>query len=309
MAHLCWGIISRVISRKLEETAPKKTDDESKEDDEWGAGPAERSQTLLPVVRKFIASVLISMVIMIILSSMGVNIGPLLAGAGVIGLAIGFGAQKIVSDIFTGFFFLIDDAFRIGEYIQAGSVSGTVEWITLRTVKLRHHMGSLQFVPYSDMGTVDNFMRGGMVVKFNLQLPYDTDINQVRKIIKKIGKQMANEEEYASDFIKPVKSQGVKSVGDSVMTFRVKFTAKPGTQFVIKREAFRRITEALAEKGIHYAHRKVIVEVPQNPTTPAEQSTKQDTKKAGDSQATAEQVAGAGAASAVEDMISQEKGN
>jgi len=104
-------------------------------------------------------------------------------------------------------------------------------------------------------------MRGGMVVKFDLQLPYDTDIDKVRKIIKKVGKAMLLDEKLGPDFIKPVKSQGVRSVGDSVMTFRVKFTARPGTHFVIRREAFKRITEALEKKGIYYAHRKVIVDL------------------------------------------------
>ena len=116
-------------------------------------------------------------------------------------------------------------------------------------------------------------MRGGLVIKFNLEFPYDTDIDKVRKIIKKVGIAMLKDEEFGEDFIQPVKSQGVRQITDSVMVIRVKFTAHPGTQFVIQREAFRRITEALAAKGIHYAHRKVIVELPEmtHGETPAEQ--------------------------------------
>jgi moderate conductance mechanosensitive channel len=202
------------------------------------------------------------MVILIILSSIGVNIGPLLAGAGVVGLAIGFGAQKLVSDVLSGIFYLLDDAFRVGEFIQAGSVTGSVEAITLRNVMLRHHRGMLQIVPHSDLGTITNFMRGGIVVKFNLEFPYDTDVNVVRKIIKKVGKKMLEDPEIGPDFIKPLKSQGVREIANSVMVIRAKFTAQPGKHFVIKREAFRLISESLAAKGIHYAHRKVIVEVP-----------------------------------------------
>ena len=147
----------------------------------------------------------------------------------------------------------------MGEYIQAGSVSGAVEAITLRNVMLRHHRGMLQIVPHSELGSITNFMRGGLVVKFNLEFPYDTDIDKVRKIIKKVGIAMLADEQFGQDFIRPVKSQGVKEIAGSVMIIRVKFTAQPGTQFVIQREAFRRITEALVAKGIHYAHRKVIV--------------------------------------------------
>ena len=216
------------------------------------------------MLRKLIGTVLVVMVLLIVISSLGVNIAPLLAGAGVVGLAIGFGAQKLVSDVLSGFFFLLDDAFRVGEYIQAGSIKGTVEAITLRNVMLRHHRGMLQVVPHSDLGAITNYMRGGIVIKFPLEFPYDTNIDQVRKIIKKVGIAMLEDEELGDDFILPVKSQGVNEITNSVMVIRVKFTAKPGKQFVIKREAFRRITEALNAKGIYYAHRKVIVDFPED---------------------------------------------
>lgn len=214
------------------------------------------------MIRKFIATTLMIMVTLIILSSIGVDIGPLLAGAGVVGLAVGFGAQKLVSDVLSGIFYLMDDAFRVGEYIQAGSVKGAVENITLRNVMLRHHRGMLQIVPHSELGSITNFMRGGIVVKFNLEFPYDTDVELVRKTIKKVGQAMLQDEELGPDFILPVKSQGVYEITNSVMVIRVKFTAKPGRQFLIRREAYRRITEALNNKGVFYAHRKVIVEVP-----------------------------------------------
>jgi small-conductance mechanosensitive channel len=261
-ALIFWRIASNYIERKIKEATPEEKENEA-QDDEWGAaGSRGRSYTLLPMVRKFLGTVLVVMVTLIIFSSLGVDIGPLLAGAGVIGLAIGFGAQKLVSDVFSGFFYLLDDAFRVGEYLQAGSVSGAVEAITLRNVMLRHHRGMLQIVPYSELGAITNFMRGGIVVKFNLEFPYDSDIDKIRKIIKKTGQAMLKDEEFGKDFIRPVKSQGVREITNSVMLIRVKFTAQPGTHFVIRREAYRRITEALAAKGIHYAHRKVIVELP-----------------------------------------------
>jgi small-conductance mechanosensitive channel len=289
LALVGWRWLNVFITRKLAETAPDPAE-EKDEDDEFGGVVLDRSHTLLPMLRKFLGTVLFVMVIMIVLSSLGVDIGPLLAGAGVIGLAIGFGAQKLVSDVLSGFFFLMDDAFRVGEYIKAGSVSGTVEATTLRNAMIRHHLGTLQIVPYSDMGTINNSMRGGLVIKINIDLPYDTDIETVRKVVKKVGKNMLNNPDYGADFIQPVKSQGVSKVGDSVMTFRVKFTAKPGTQFVIKREAFRQIKDALEKKGIYLAHRKVIVEVPETPKENA---------------ADREQAIRAGAAAALDTMANQ----
>ena len=263
LAFFCWMIASSFLERKIQEGSPVLEKMEEDDDNEFGGStPLGRVHTLLPILRKLFGSILLTMVLLIVASSFGVNIGPLLAGAGVIGLAVGFGAQKLVSDILSGFFFLLDDAFRVGEYIQAGAMKGTVETITLRNVLLRHHLGYLQVVPYSDLGAIINYMRGGIVIKFPLEFPYDTDIELVRKIIKRVGEAMIQDEEFGDDFLQPVKSQGVYGITNSVMIIRVKFTAKPGKQFLIKREAFRRITEALNAKGIYYAHRKVIVDFP-----------------------------------------------
>ncbi len=292
LALAFWRWFSGYIARKLEESLPEKPVED--EEEEWSTTALGRSHTLLPLLRKFAGSVLAVMVLLLVFSSLGINIGPLLAGAGVVGLAISFGAQKLVADILCGIFYLIDDAFRIGEYIEAGNVSGTVEGMTLRNVVLRHHRGMLQIVPFSDLGPITNFMRGGIVVKFNLKLPYDTDIDKVRKIIKKVGKKMLEDPELGPNFIKPIKSQGVREVGDSALTFRVKFTAKPGTHFLIRREAYKRITEALKAQGIHYAHPKVIVEIPEYQKPPRSESEKTASKPVPDEQQLREMGAAAG---------------
>jgi len=145
LAHIFWRVANSYINRKLQKTTPfEATDKDEEKVDEWGAAATQtRSHTLLPILRKFIGVVLVTMVLMIGLSSIGVNIAPLLAGAGVVGLAVGFGARKLVSDILSGFFFLMDDAFRIGEYLKSGNISGMVEKISLRNVFLRHHRGML----------------------------------------------------------------------------------------------------------------------------------------------------------------------
>jgi len=313
LAHIAWEFISAAISRKLAEGGFVEGEENKDDDDEWGAGGAQdRSHTLLPMLRKFLGVVIVVMTTLIVLSSVGVDIAPLLAGAGVIGLAIGFGAQKLVRDILSGIFFLMDDAFRVGEYLQAGGVSGTVEQITLRTIKLRHHRGMLQIVPLGDLASITNFMRGGMVVKFDLKLPYDTDIEKVRKIIKKVGKKMLLDEELGPDFIKPLKSQGVRSVGDSVMTFRAKFTARPGTHFVIRREAIKNITAALEKAGIHYAHRKVIVDLAPElaekmDVAPANTTRAGDTPPGKLTPAQSARVLEAGAAAAMDTIATEEK--
>ncbi len=262
IGHVIWGQTNRYIQQKLEAMAPPPSEKKEDHEEEFSGIVLDRSFTLLPMLRKFVGTVLVVMVTLIVLSSLGINIGPLMAGAGVVGLALGFGAQKLVADVLSGIFYLVDDAFRVGEYVQAGSVSGTVEGFTLRNVMMRHHRGALQIVPFSKLGAITNYNRGGMVMKFNLELPYDTDVNQVRKVIKKVNQKVMEDPELGPDLLQPIKSQGIKKVADSVMSFRVKFTAKPGKQFVIQRKAFQLITEQLAKKGIHFAHRKVIVELP-----------------------------------------------
>ena len=263
LAHVLWGLLNRYIQKKLDAVAPKNLEaDIDQIDEEFSSIQLDRSYTLLPMLRKFVGIVLIVMVILILLSSMGINIAPLLAGAGVVGLAISFGSRKLVEDVLSGIFYLTDDAFRVGEWIAGGNVEGTVEGFNVRNIRLRDSKGALQIIPFSKLGTITNYNRGGMVVKFNLELPYGTDIDVVRKTIKKVGETIQKNPEFASDIIRPIKYQGIKSVSNSVMMFRVKFTAKAGRQFLIQREAFRCIMEALAKKGINFAHRKVIVELP-----------------------------------------------
>jgi small-conductance mechanosensitive channel len=233
-------------------------------DFEMGLPPGQRgrSKTLLLLLQKFIGAALIVFVVLIVLSALGINIGPLLAGAGVFGIAIGFGGQTLVRDIISGVFYLSDDAFRIGDYIEAGSVSGTVEHISIRAIRLRHHRGKLQFVPYGAMGVVTNYMRGPVINKFNFRLPYDTDINKFRKIVKQAGKRLLQDEELAPHLVETVKSQGVKTIEDSALIFRVKLAAMPPYHILAKRQAFTLITEELNKAGIQFAHRNVTVNWP-----------------------------------------------
>lgn len=158
LAHVIWGQLSRYVQKKMESMAPstENVDDE----EEFSGQTLDRRFTLLPVLRKFVGTVLMVMVTLIVLSSLGINIAPLLAGASIFGLAIGFGSQKLVSDVWSGIFYLVDDTFRVGEYIQAGSVSGTVEGFNLRNVLLRHDRGALQIVPFQQDGCCHELQSG-----------------------------------------------------------------------------------------------------------------------------------------------------
>jgi small-conductance mechanosensitive channel len=227
---------------------------------EPGGAGATRVETLLPLLRKFISITLIAIVVMISLSSLGVDVAPLLAGAGMVGIAIGFGAQTLVRDVVSGLFFLLDDAFRMGEYVEVGEIRGVVEKISVRSLRLRHHRGPVHTIPFGEIAHLTNYSRDYAIMKFELRLPFETDINKVRKIIKGVGVEMMEDEELASMMLGPLKSQGINRMDDSALIVRCKFTAKPGEQFLVRREAYTRIQQALAEADIHFAPRRVIVE-------------------------------------------------
>jgi len=262
LGYVAWSFIATWIDRKLaQEQASAPGDDHS--DD---AGPAmsagTRLQTILPIFRKAIQVAIGLIVLMVALSSMGVNIAPLIAGAGIFGLAIGFGAQTLVKDLISGLFFLMDDAFRIGEYIDAGGTSGAVERFNARSLVLRGTLGAVYTVPYGDLGKVTNFSRDWVIMKLRFRVPYDTDIDKVRKIFKKIGQELQADPELGPDFLQPFKSQGVVKMDDSAFIVSGKFMAKPNKQWGIRKAVYQKVQEAFHDAGIKFAPKRVIVDVP-----------------------------------------------
>ncbi|MEM6488149.1 MAG: mechanosensitive ion channel domain-containing protein [Pseudomonadota bacterium] len=229
---------------------------------EGGGAGASRTATLLPLVRNFILSVIAVSAVLLIAIEMGVNVAPLFAGAGVVGLAIGFGAQTLVRDIISGAFFLLDDAFRKGEYIDVGSVKGTVEKISIRSFQLRHHLGMLHTIPFGEIQYLTNFSRDWVMMKLPLRLTYDTDIERVRKLIKKLGQRLMDDPTVGHLFLQPLKSQGVIQMEDSAMIVRVKFMTRPGDQWVTRKRVFAEIRQLFEKEGIKFAHREVTVRIP-----------------------------------------------
>ncbi|WP_109312528.1 mechanosensitive ion channel domain-containing protein [Ruegeria sp. AU67] len=227
--------------------------------DEGGEGGQSRLATLLPLFRGAILAVVVVTIALIALMELGINVSPLFAGAGVVGLAVGFGSQTLVRDIFSGAFFLMDDAFRKGEYIDIGDVKGTVEKISVRSFQLRHHLGALNTIPFGEIKVLTNYSRDWVIMKLPLRVTYDTDVEKVRKLIKKLGQQLLNDPVIGDNFIQPLKSQGVIEMQDSAMIIRVKFMTKPGDQWLVRKKVYQDIRELFAREGIKFAHREVTV--------------------------------------------------
>jgi small-conductance mechanosensitive channel len=227
--------------------------------DEGGEGGQSRLATLLPLFRGAILAVVVVTIMLIVLMELGINVSPLFAGAGVVGLAVGFGSQTLVRDIFSGAFFLMDDAFRKGEYIDIGDVKGTVEKISVRSFQLRHHLGALNTIPFGEIKVLTNYSRDWVIMKLPLRVTYDTDVEKVRKLIKKLGQELLSDPVIGENFIQPLKSQGVIEMQDSAMIIRVKFMTKPGDQWLVRKKVYQEIRELFAREGIKFAHREVTV--------------------------------------------------
>jgi moderate conductance mechanosensitive channel len=212
-----------------------------------------RLRTLLPILRNVLLVVLIVMAVLMALSALGFEIGPLVAGAGVVGVAVGFGAQTLVKDIISGMFYLLDDAFRVGEYIISGSYKGTVESFSLRSIKLRHHRGYLYTVPFGELGAIQNMSRDWVIDKITVSVIYDTDLDKAKRIVKQVGRDLLADPELAPHIIETLKMQGVEQFGEFAIQLRMKMMTKPGEQFVIRRRAYAMIKKAFDANGIEFA--------------------------------------------------------
>lgn len=255
LAFVAWELIDFVTRRH----APVAASAGSHAGEEANTGSS-RLATLLPLLRVVLAVTISVLALLIVLSEMGVNIGPLLAGASVFGLAISFGSQALVRDIVSGVFYLSDDAFRVGEYIDCGKAKGSVEGFTLRSIRLRHQNGQIHTIPFGQLGQITNFSRDWATVKFNLRFKRDTDLEKLRKTVKKIGDEMQQDPEFKDEFFAPLRMQGVADILDNALLVRFKFTVRPVQPSYVQRVAVKKMVTKFAEVGIQFADSMVAVQ-------------------------------------------------
>jgi small-conductance mechanosensitive channel len=253
IADVAWHMLKALIDSRLRLALERGHGDSDE------ARRQARLRTLLPILRNVLFVSLACITLLMALSALGIEIGPLIAGAGVVGVAIGFGAQTLVKDIISGMFYLLDDAFRVGEYIQSGSYKGTVESFSLRSVKLRHHRGPLYTVPFGELGAIQNMSRDWVIDKMTVGVPFDTDLDLVKKLVKQIGKELREDAELGPHIIETLKMQGVEQFGDYAIQIRMKMMTKPGEQFVVRRRAYAMIKKAFAANDIRFAQPTVQV--------------------------------------------------
>jgi small conductance mechanosensitive channel len=191
------------------------------------------------------------MVTLIVLSEMGVNIAPLLAGAGVVGVAIGFGSQALVKDVITGLFILIEDTLAVGDVVDVGKGhSGVVESITVRTIRLRDGSGTLHTIPFSEVSTVNNMTRDFAYFVANVAVSYREDPDRAMAVLKEVGAELAAAPEWHPFIVEPLEVIGVDKLENTGMVIQARIKTVPLKQWAVGREFNRRLKKAFDEAGV-----------------------------------------------------------
>ena len=228
------------------------------------AARSARVRTLLPMLRTVIGVVILVFVVLSSLAQLGVNVAPLLAGAGVVGLAIGFGSQTLVRDVITGVFLLLEDAVAVGDVVMLGGLSGVVEHLSIRSIKLRALDGSIHIIPFSAVTTVTNMTRDFSFAVLDVTVGFGEDTDNVFDVLRDIGREMRAEPKWQGVIRDDIDVWGVEKIGDSGLTIRARVKTEPSARWNVAREFNRRIKRRFDELGIEipYPHQKLVLDKP-----------------------------------------------
>ncbi len=260
-ALVAWELLSTLVERYLEER------DAGGELVARGA----RVRTFLPLVRNVVRIVLLVLVVLVVLSEIGIDIGPLLAGAGIVGLAVSFGAQSLVKDVITGFFILLEDTISVGDVVDLGGRSGIVESMTIRSVRLRDLGGNVHTVPFGEVAAVLNMTKDFSYALMEVGIAYREDVDEVVEVLREIGDGMQADEEFGPLILEPLQVLGLDSFGASSVNIRIRLKTLPIQQWAVKREFQRRMKRVFDERGIEipFPHQTVYFGVDKSGHAPA----------------------------------------
>jgi small-conductance mechanosensitive channel len=214
-----------------------------------------RTNTIARLVSNVLSYTVYFIAILLVLGLMEFQIAPLLAGAGVLGLAIGFGAQNLVRDVITGFFIIFEDQFAVGDVIQTGNFKGTVEEIGLRTTKIKNWTGEIHIIPNGSITEVTNFSINNSVAVMDVSVAYEANIDEAMRVIEKTAKEIAAQNE---DIVVEPQVLGVQSLGASEIIIRVTAECKPMTHFGVARQMNASVKKALDEVGIEIPYPRLV---------------------------------------------------
>jgi moderate conductance mechanosensitive channel len=252
---LAAAIISRLAKRFIKRTLRRigsgalqeRARSALKDTGEMSVRSAQRVEALATVLGSVSGVVIWTFATFLVLGQLGIDLGPLLAGAGVVGLAVGFGSQALVRDFLAGLFILVEDQFGVGDVVDLGEATGTVEAVSLRTTRLRSVDGVMWHVPNGEITRVGNKSQHWSRALLDIQVAYGTDINHARHVIKRVADEVWRE---GHDVINEPEIWGVEALGANGIDIRLAVDTKPSSQWVVARVLRERIAAALAEEGI-----------------------------------------------------------
>lgn len=259
-------IVSRIMKRAVKHFGEKLTDDKKNRaleqlkkvkagkllvDEQQEERNKARTETLTSVLSSGANLVIWTVAVLMILGELGINLGPLIAGAGIVGVAVGFGAQSVVKDFLSGMFMLVEDQYGVGDSIDVGLVSGTVERVTLRTTILRDGDGSIWYIPNGEIARVGNRSQVWGRALLDIDVAYDTDLRKAQQVLKDVAIGLWEDEDFTDgDIIEEPTVLGVQNLGADGITLRLIAKTDASEQWAVARELRLRIKEAFDEAGI-----------------------------------------------------------
>ena len=218
-----------------------------------------REDTLIRIINGTIRISIIIFIFLMILSEFGINIAPLIAGAGVVGLALGFGGQYLVRDIITGLFIILENQYRVGDVVTISGISGKVEDISLRVTVLRDADGTVHHVPHGEVKTVSNMAKGFARVNLEIDVAYESDIKKVKEVVDRVGEEIARDPDFKDNIIDAPKFLRIDSFKDSSIGIKIMGDTKPLAQWEIAGELRRRLKEEFEKEGIEIPFQQIVV--------------------------------------------------
>ena len=240
VALVVWEAASAAIERYLDKA----------EEGAEALARRDRARTLLPLLRNALFFFIAVLVVLVVLAELGVNIGPLLAGAGIAGLAIGFGSQKLVQDVITGAFMLFEDAVAVGDVARVAGTAGRVEDMSIRSIRLRDLSGNVHTIPFSAIDTVTNMTKEWSYYVFEVGIAYREDVDEVIGVLEQLGEEIQADDNFGPKILEPLEVLGLDSFGDSAIVIKARFKTMPIEQWSVGREFNRRIKRRFDELGI-----------------------------------------------------------
>ena len=228
-------------------------------EDEAESEAEKRAQTLTHIIWHIVRVTIGVVAIIMVLGQLGLQIGPILAGVGIIGLAVGFGAQALVKDVISGFFLLLENHYRVGDVVELGGVGGLVESVTLRVTTLRDLEGRVHVIPNGQIDKLTNFTKDWSRALIDVEVAYKEDVDEVMAVLREVGEELRRDEAFKDIVLEPMEMLGVEKLGDSGVIIRLFFKTEPIQQWTVAREFRRRVKKAFDERGIEipFPHRTI----------------------------------------------------